>query len=91
MFRILVIAASFCALSVSSYASCPPGPAGTAAEEVRAHGERLICIQNEVAAEARRRDYQFQLDQIERTLRDLQVQRQLDVLSNPPAFSPLLP
>jgi hypothetical protein len=91
MFRILVIAASFCALSVASYASCPPGPAGSPAQELHAHGERLVCIQNEVAAEARRRDYQFQLDQIDRTLRDLQVQRQLDVLSNPPSYSPLLP
>lgn len=71
-------------MAAPAMAACPPPMAGDTAAEIRANGERLICLQNELAASITHRRLQMQLDAINSRLRDLDLQRRLDSLPQPP-------
>jgi hypothetical protein len=65
---------------IPAQAACPPAASGTTAEAIHANSQRLICLQNEVAAATRQRQYELQLQQLTRSVQDLEIQRRLDAL-----------
>jgi hypothetical protein len=81
----IVLAASWCA---AAHAACPPAAPGNTPEAIHASGQRLICLQNEVAAATRQRQYELQLQQLTRSLQNLQIQRRLDALPVVPVYVP---
>lgn len=72
----------------AAQAACPPPVPGNTAEEIQANGQRLICLQNEVAAATRQRQYELQLQQITRSVQNLEIQRRLDALPVVPVYVP---
>ena len=72
-------------LAAPVMAACPPPMAGDTAAEIRANSERLVCLQNELATRIAQHRLQMQLDAINSRLRDLDLQRRLDSLPQPPA------
>lgn len=71
-------------------AACPPPPAGSTAEEIKAHGERIVCFQRELSQDAERRKLQMEMDAMNRRLQELQLQRQFDLLPQPQPLTPPL-
>ena len=72
-------------------AACPPEAPGTTAAEIAANQARIVCLQNEVAAEARLRQMEFDIRANERRLQDLQLQQRMDSLPKfvpPPVYVP---
>lgn len=75
----------------AAMAACPPEMGGTTAEEIRDNQARIVCLQNEVAAEARMRKLEFDIDAVERRLQDMQLQQRIDSLPKyvpPPVYVP---
>tara|TARA_R110002020_G_scaffold2136_20_gene9834 strand:- start:1902 stop:2207 length:306 start_codon:yes stop_codon:yes gene_type:complete len=75
----------------AAQAACPPPAPGNTAREIQENGERLVCLQNELAAETQRRNLQLQLDALEKSQQDLKVQRRLDALPPVPVYTPPVP
>lgn len=69
-------------------AACPPPPAGSTAEEIRAHGQRLLCFQQQLAQDAERQKLQTDIDVLSRTLDDLQLQNKFNALPRPETMFP---
>jgi len=83
--RILVMLALS---SGAAQAACPAPAPGNTAEEIQANGARIVCLQNELAAESRQRNLQFQIDALQKTQQDLIVQRRFDALPTIPVYVP---
>ena len=75
-------------LAAPAMAACPPPMASDTAAEIKANGDRLVCLQNELATSIEHRRLQMQLDAINSRLRDLDLQRRLDSLPQPPTNMP---
>lgn len=73
-------------IAAPAMAACPPPMAGDTAAEIRGNSERLVCLQNELATNIAQRRLQMQMDAINSRLRDLDLQRRLDSLPQPPAI-----
>lgn len=73
---------------IPAQAACPPAAPGNTAEAILANGQRLICLQNEVAAATRQRQYELQLQQLTRSVQNLEFQHRLDVLADVPVYVP---
>lgn len=72
-------------------AACPPEMGGTTAEEIRGNQQRIVCLQDEVAAETRLRKLEFDIDATERRFQDKQLQQRMDALPRyvpPPVYVP---
>ena len=93
MFRPVPLLLVILAVSVGAVqAACPAPVPGNTAGEIQANGERIVCLQNELAAETRQRNLQFQLDALEKSQQDLLVQRRIDALPKPvPVYVPPAP
>jgi hypothetical protein len=76
------------ASSTTASAACPPAAPGTTPEAIHANGQRLVCLQEEVAAATRQRQYELQLQQMTRSLQNLEIQRRLDALPKAPVYLP---
>jgi hypothetical protein len=74
--------------SATAFAACPPAAPGNTPEEINANGQRLVCLQNEVAAAARLRQHELQLQQLTRSVQNLELQRRLDALPKVPVYVP---
>ena len=72
----------------TAQAACPPAAPGDTAAEIQANSQRLVCLQNELAAETRQRNLQFQLDALQKSQQDLRLQRRLDALPPIPVYQP---
>lgn len=73
----------------ASLAQCPPPLAGETAAEIRSNEERLLCLQRELNARTTTHSFELQLDAINRQLRELQLQRQVDALKfDVPVYRP---
>jgi hypothetical protein len=81
-----VVLAILCCLPAQ--AACPPAASGNTAEAIEANSQRLICLQNEVAAATRQRQYELQLQQLTRSVQNLEIQRRLDALPLMPVYVP---
>jgi hypothetical protein len=73
-----VVLATLCC--IPAQAACPPAAFGNTAEAIQANSQRLICLQNEVAAATRQREYELRLQQLARSVQNLEIQRRLDAL-----------
>jgi len=71
-------------------AACPPVAAGNTAEQIEANGRRLVCLQNELARDARQRHDALELQQLTRSLDSLRIERRFDALATAPAYAPPL-
>lgn len=71
-------------------AACPSPPAGSTAEEIRAHGQRLLCYQQQLAQDAERQKLQTDLKIMSRTLDDLQLQYKFNSLPRPETMFPTI-
>ncbi|ODT73162.1 MAG: hypothetical protein ABS75_00280 [Pelagibacterium sp. SCN 63-23] len=80
---VILVGLAFLAGVSAASAACPPGAAGSTPEEIHANGQRLLCLQRELAEEANRRQQQLEIDALNRRLRDLELQRQFDRLPMP--------
>ena len=69
-------------------AACPPEVPGNTPEAIRANGERIVCLQNELAAATRQREFELQLDALERTQQDLLIRQRIEALSRIPVYTP---
>ena len=81
----------FAASASAAMAVCPPVVAnGTAAEILAANSARTLCLQQELAAETRRRSYEFDLKALQRSIDQMQMQQRLNTIK-PPSPPPLFP
>lgn len=83
----LVLGLTFLALQ-PAFAACPSLPAGSTAEEIKAHGQRLLCFQQQLAADAERQKLQTDIDVLSSTLQDLQLQNKFNALPRPETMFP---
>jgi hypothetical protein len=66
---------------IAAKAACPPVvPGNTPA----ANGQRLICLQNELAAATRLGQYELQLKQLDQSTQNLELRRRLDAIADVP-------
>jgi len=71
--------------------ACPAPAPGNTAGEIQANGERIVCLQNELAAETRQRNLQLQIDAMQKAQQDIIVQRRFDALPTIPVYAPSPP
>lgn len=69
-----------------AYADCPALVTGTTAEAIEANQLRLICLQREVSAASRQRQYELQLQSLETTVQNNELRQRFDAL--PPIYVP---
>ena len=72
----------------AAQAACPPPAPGNTAEEIRANGQRLVCLQNEISAASQQRSFELQLDALEKAQQDVKIQRRLEALPPVQVFEP---
>lgn len=65
-------------------AACPSIVPGTEAEAIAANNARLVCLQQEIAAEARMRNMELEIQQLQMRQQHLELQRRLDAIPKPP-------
>ncbi|MBF0680680.1 MAG: hypothetical protein IR164_17280 [Devosia sp.] len=89
MIRKLTLALGLIVVALQpALAACPPPPAGSTAEEIRAHGERLLCIQQQLAQDAERQKFQTDIEALNRSILDLQLQNKWNALPRPETMFP---
>jgi hypothetical protein len=76
-------------LCSAASAACPTSVPGTSGEAIRANADRLLCLQEEVDQDTRRRQIELELRANRDALNDLRLQRRFDMLPKyipPPTF-----
>lgn len=73
----------------SASAACPPPAVGTMPEAIAANGQRLLCLQDEISAASRQRQFEIDLQELRRAQQAYEVQRRFDMLP-PPYFPPAM-
>jgi long-subunit fatty acid transport protein len=77
------------AASTAAMAACPPALAnGTTAETLHANSLRMLCLQQELAADTAWRKYQFDLKAMQRSFDQMQLKQRLGTVV--PAIPPPL-
>tara|TARA_R110002124_G_scaffold109676_4_gene262780 strand:- start:4598 stop:4900 length:303 start_codon:yes stop_codon:yes gene_type:complete len=82
------LAAILFVMSGSVQAACPPPAPGNTAAEIQANGQRLVCLQNEVAAESRQRALERQIEALQRSQQELAIQRRMEAIPPVPVYQP---
>lgn len=72
----------------AAQAACPPPAPGNTAAEIQANGQRLVCIQNQLAAESAQKQREMEIDALRRALQQQEIERRLDALSTVPVYQP---
>lgn len=67
----------------AALAACPPLAVGSAAEAVAANSARLLCLQAELAQATRERQFEVELQALQRATQSLTLQRRFDALPRP--------
>ena len=75
--------------SGGAFAACAPVNPSSYPDQVQENGQRIVCLQAELAATTRLRDYEFELKALERSILDLEMQRRFDALPKPPVMLPV--
>lgn len=83
--KLIIIAAIVLAFAGPASAACPPSVTGNTAEAIAANAQRLVCLQQELAATTRQQSYQLDLNQLKRSVDDLQLQQRLNTI---PVYTP---
>jgi hypothetical protein len=76
------------AFTAATEASCPPEVSGNTPEAIRANGERIVCLQNELAAATRQRHFEMQLEALQKSRQDALIQQRIDSLPDVPVYEP---
>jgi hypothetical protein len=87
--KLLVVAAILTAIAVvPAQAACPPGAVGNTAAEIAAERQRILCLQRELAEDTARRRQQIEIDALNRSIQQMQMQQRLNALPvyQPPTF-----
>lgn len=95
MFKSIALAAGIIIVTTGlAQAACPSAVPGSAPDAIAANQQRILCLQNEAQQSSQQRSYDMQLQGMQNTIRDMQLQRRLDSLPkipppvyNPPAFT----
>jgi hypothetical protein len=85
----LLLAAVLTAMgAVPAQAACPPGAVGNTAAEIAAERQRVLCLQRELAEDTARRQQQIEIDALNRSIQQMQMQQRLNSLPvyQPPTF-----
>lgn len=89
MFRPLFFVLVILAAAVSAAeGACPPEVPGDTPEAIRANGERVVCLQDELATQTRQRHFEMQLDALARSQREMMIQQRIDAISRVPVYTP---
>ena len=75
----------------SAVAACPTIATGTSAEIIAANSARVLCLQQELSAETDRRKFEFDLNTMQRSIDNIQLQQRLNsipVYVPPPVMVP---
>lgn len=92
MFRQAFILLVILAASVgAAQAACPAEVPGDTPEAIQANGERIVCLQNELAMATRQRHFEMQLDALVRSQQSMQIQQRIDALPKVPVYVPNFP
>ena len=82
--KIFVLAAVLVLLTVpSAMAACRSEVPGSTPEAIAANGQRLLCLQQELAAATTQRRYEFELKTLQNSIQTMQLQRRFDALPAP--------
>lgn len=88
MNRLALIIALSIGASMPAVAACPPPVAGDTAAAIAANQQRLVCLQRELAAEGQQYRYKVEIEGLDRSIQDLQMQRRFDALNLPKPTMP---
>ena len=66
---------------VPAAAACPAPVAGDTAAAVEANQQRLVCLQRELSQKAEQYQYKVEINAIQRSIEDIQLQRRFDSLN----------
>jgi hypothetical protein len=89
MFRsALLVLLILSAATVATAASCPAEVPGNTPEAIRANGERIVCLQNELASATRLRHFEMQLEALQKAQQDALIQQRINSLPAVPVYEP---
>lgn len=88
MFRPSFLAVIFLAATSAAQAACPAEVPGNTPEAIRANGDRIVCLQYELAVATRQRHFEMQLEALERSQQNALIQQRLDALPKVPVYVP---
>ncbi len=71
--------------AVPAQAACPPAATGSTAEQIEAERQRVLCLQRELAETTRSRQQRIEIDALNRSLLQMQLQQRLNAL---PVYQP---
>ena len=84
MFKVTLAAIAIVMLNtVIATAACPAQVPTSTTEAIRANGQRIICLQQEIAREAYLRQLAQEIQANQTAIQNLQIQRRFDQLPQP--------
>ncbi|MGB3339799.1 MAG: hypothetical protein WBA73_21670 [Devosia sp.] len=84
----LIVLFILSASTLATEASCPAEVPGDTPEAIRANGERIVCLQNELTAATRQRHLEMQLEALQKAQQDALIQQRIDSLPEVPIYTP---
>lgn len=69
-------------------AACPPPMAGETAAAIEANQQRLVCLQRELAQSTEQHQFKVEINSLDRTIQQIQLERRFDTLSFPKPAAP---
>lgn len=69
-------------------AACPPPVAGETPAAIEANQRRLVCLQRELAQQTEQRQFKVEINSLDQTIQQMQIQRRFDALSFPKPITP---
>lgn len=69
-------------------AACPPPMAGETAAAIEANQQRLVCLQRELAQSTEQHQFKVEINSLDRTIQQIQLERRFDTLSFPKSAAP---
>lgn len=76
-----------CAIGPAA-AACPPPVAGDTAEVLEANQQRLACQQRELTQKAEQYQLKVQINTMQQSIQDIQLQQRMDSLNFPKPVTP---
>jgi hypothetical protein len=89
MLKPLLLACMIGSIPAVASAACPAAVPGNTPEAISANGARLVCLQNELAAATRHRQFELELNELERLQQDMLIRQRIDALPKVPVYVPV--
>jgi TolA-binding protein len=84
---VLAVLLAACTI-VPAAAACPPPVAGETAEAIAANQQRLVCLQRELAQKSEQYQFKVEINSLDQTIQQMQIQRRFDALNFPKPVTP---